>query len=122
MNPINPSSFTDSSNYNPAGYVTSQDTAAPAAPSAPVTGQVARRQAQNQLVTRNRGYEQAPTVHAENTSDTGGESSAWGESLDQLYQRALAAKRDAQAKRKQIPPFVQKLSRYVQRLTLHCAS
>jgi len=28
-----------------------------------------------------------------------------------LEQRALAAKRDAQAKRKQIPPFVQKLSR-----------
>lgn len=30
----------------------------------------------------------------------------------ELEQRALLAKKDAQAKRKQIPPFVQKLSRY----------
>ncbi|KAL8957884.1 MAG: hypothetical protein Q9183_005948, partial [Haloplaca sp. 2 TL-2023] len=32
---------------------------------------------------------------------------------DDLDQRALVAQKDAQAKRKQIPPFVQKLSRYV---------
>jgi heat shock transcription factor, other eukaryote len=31
--------------------------------------------------------------------------------VDVLEERALQAKRDAQAKRKQIPPFVQKLSR-----------
>ena len=30
---------------------------------------------------------------------------------DDLDQQALRAKRDAEAKRKQIPPFVQKLSR-----------
>ncbi|MBE3047503.1 hypothetical protein IMZ48_34320 [Candidatus Bathyarchaeota archaeon] len=35
------------------------------------------------------------------------------ESLAQLEQQALKAKRDAEAKRKQIPPFVQKLSRWV---------
>lgn len=34
------------------------------------------------------------------------------ESLAQLEQQAVKAKRDAEAKRKQIPPFVQKLSRY----------
>lgn len=33
------------------------------------------------------------------------------ESLAQLEQQALKAKREAEAKRKQIPPFVQKLSR-----------
>lgn len=36
---------------------------------------------------------------------------ATGETEEQLERRALAAKKDAQAKRKQIPPFVQKLSR-----------
>lgn len=35
----------------------------------------------------------------------------WRNEGDDLDQKALVAKRDAQAKRKQIPPFVQKLSR-----------
>lgn len=33
------------------------------------------------------------------------------DNLEHLEERALRAKREAQAKRKQIPPFVQKLSR-----------
>lgn len=33
------------------------------------------------------------------------------ENIDVLEERAVIAKRDAQSKRKQIPPFVQKLSR-----------
>lgn len=37
----------------------------------------------------------------------------WPMQYDDLDQRAIIAKRDAQAKRKQIPPFIQKLSRYV---------
>lgn len=105
----NPSSFADPSTYNPAAYATSQELSAPGAAS---SNQIARRQAANQLVSRNRGYEQAPTVYQENNGQGGGESGAWGESLEELYRRALAAKRDSQAKRKQIPPFVQKLSRY----------
>lgn len=36
-----------------------------------------------------------------------------GETEAELDQRALLAKKDALAKRKQIPPFVQKLRRYV---------
>lgn len=71
--------------------------------------QVARRQPMNQLVSRNRGYEQPsapPSLLDHNNSGDG-----WGESLAELEQRALIAKREAQAKRKQIPPFVQKLSR-----------
>jgi heat shock transcription factor, other eukaryote len=35
-----------------------------------------------------------------------------GDSIERLEERAARAKREAQAKRKQIPPFVQKLSRY----------
>jgi heat shock transcription factor len=33
------------------------------------------------------------------------------DSIERLEERAAIAKRDAQSKRKQIPPFVQKLSR-----------
>lgn len=119
-NSINTSSFADPSTYNPAGYAASQDLTVAAAPATPTTNQFARRQPpQNQLVTRNRGYEQAPAVYTENTSGVGGESGAWGESLEELYQRAITAKREAQSKRKQIPPFVQKLSRYVRTMVFH---
>jgi heat shock transcription factor len=37
--------------------------------------------------------------------------SAWGDDLEELERRAAVAKKEAQGKRKQIPPFVQKLNR-----------
>ena len=37
----------------------------------------------------------------------------WSMQYDDLDQKALVAKTEAEGKRKQIPPFVQKLSRYV---------
>ena len=110
-NVINPASFTNPSSFNPPGYAASQDlSGSTATPS----NQLTRRQQANQLVTRNRGFESVSTTYPDSNTNAGqGESGAWGESLEELYQRALAAKREAQAKRKQIPPFVQKLSRYV---------
>ena len=36
---------------------------------------------------------------------------AWGDDIEELKQKAQIAKKEAQAKRKQIPPFVQKLNR-----------
>ena len=111
-NVVNPASFADPSSYNQSGLPTAQDLSAPATGTA-ASNQLTRRQQSNQLVSRNRGYEQAPATYPDQNANAGpGESGAWGESLEELYQRALAAKRDAQAKRKQIPPFVQKLSRY----------
>ncbi|KAL8689068.1 MAG: hypothetical protein Q9218_005176 [Villophora microphyllina] len=38
---------------------------------------------------------------------------AWGNNSDELDQKALAAQKDAQVKRKQIPPFIQKLSSFL---------
>ncbi|KOS41807.1 hypothetical protein ACN38_g7281 [Penicillium nordicum] len=109
VNAINTAAFSDPS-YNPVGFAPPQDVSAPAATA---SNQLARRQA-NQVVSRNRGYEQPPASYVENGGNTGnGESGAWGESLEELYRRALAAKRDSQAKRKQIPPFVQKLSSFL---------
>lgn len=109
VNAINTTAFSDPS-YNPVGFTPPQDVSAPAATA---SNQLARRQA-NQVVSRNRGYEQPPASYVENGGNTGnGESGAWGESLEELYRRALTAKRDSQAKRKQIPPFVQKLSSFL---------
>ncbi|KAJ5088982.1 hypothetical protein N7532_007666 [Penicillium argentinense] len=109
-NVINTSSLHDPPAYNQQGFATSQDLSATA------SNQLARRQQPSQqLVSRNRGYEQAPTVYPDHNTTVGppGESGAWGESLEELYQKAQVAKREAQAKRKQIPPFVQKLSSFL---------
>jgi heat shock transcription factor, other eukaryote len=46
----------------------------------------------------------------ENVQNT---ENAWGDDIEELERQAQIAKREAQAKRKQIPPFVQKLNRYV---------
>ncbi|KAJ5146554.1 uncharacterized protein N7515_001118 [Penicillium bovifimosum] len=106
-NAVNASAFSDAS-YKSAGFA--PDVSAPAATP---SNQLARRQA-NQVVSRNRGYEHPPASYVENGGNNGsGEGGAWSESLEELYSRALTAKRDAQAKRKQIPPFVQKLSSFL---------
>ena len=114
-NTVNQPSFPDPATaYNPAAFAPPQQDLP--APTATTSGQIARRPTPNQLVSRNRGYEQAPVPATDNSSGGAGggpgESGAWGESLDQLYRRASVAQKDAQAKRKQIPPFVQKLRRY----------
>ncbi|CAG8919359.1 unnamed protein product [Penicillium salamii] len=115
-NTVNATALSDTP-YNPTAFAPPPDAAAPAATA---SNQLARRQTnqnqnQNQqMVSRNRGYEQPPASYVENGGANGnGESGAWGESLEELYRRALAAKRDSQAKRKQIPPFVQKLSSFL---------
>ncbi|KAF9884937.1 stress-responsive transcription factor hsf1 [Aspergillus nanangensis] len=106
---INPSSFPDTNAYNPNAYPSTQDVPTP---TATASTQLARRQTPNQMANRNRGYEQTPTGFSDPGSSNSGEA-GWGESLDELYQRALVAKRESQAKRKQIPPFVQKLSSFL---------
>lgn len=105
QNPANMvnASYTGNS-YNPGAIPPTQDMAAP------MPGQVTRRQP-DQLV-RNRPYDQQVAPYPDNTGVvSNNQPGASGESLDELYKRAYAAKKDAQAKRKQIPPFVQKLSR-----------
>ncbi|KAJ5786539.1 uncharacterized protein N7503_011751 [Penicillium pulvis] len=110
VNAVNASSYAENPAYH-QGNINAQDV--PAAATAN-NSQLARRQQANQLVSRNRGYEQTPVAYSEhNPSGNPGESGAWGESLEELYARAQAAKRESQAKRKQIPPFVQKLSSFL---------
>ncbi|PLN78538.1 hypothetical protein BDW42DRAFT_202122 [Aspergillus taichungensis] len=96
--------FPDPTAYNNAAYAPTQDIPAPST-------QLARRQAPAAVPTRGARYE-SPSTTTENGNHSG-DPGPWGESLEHLYQRAVVAKRDAQAKRKQIPPFVQKLSSFL---------
>ena len=83
----------------------------PAVP--PNSTQLVRRNPNQQLATRNR------TSWPDSGSGLQPTPTSWDQLDDEderdLEQRALVAKREAQAKRKQIPPFVQKLSRYVRK-------
>ncbi|KAL3476469.1 hypothetical protein BJX99DRAFT_258402 [Aspergillus californicus] len=101
--------FPDTNSYNTA---TSLQPPTHDVQGATASNQIARRQPTNQLVNRNRSYEQ-PSASYPDQGAGSGESAAWSESLEELYQRALVAKRESQAKRKQIPPFVQKLSSFL---------
>ncbi|KAJ5908694.1 hypothetical protein N7495_001376 [Penicillium taxi] len=109
-NTVNNAAYVEPSAFSATPYAANQDLSAQPVASA---SQITRRQPPNQLVTRNRGYEQAPATYEPSQNLAPGESGAWGESLEELYRRALIAKREAQAKRKQIPPFVQKLSSFL---------
>ena len=78
------------------------------------SGQLVRRNPNQQLAPAPRrgqwdGYP-SPTQQWENIADDD----------EELEQKAALAKKDAQAKRKQIPPFVQKLSRYVHDMLSIC--
>lgn len=71
---------------------------------ADMSGQLIRRNPNNQLAAR-RGQWDA----FENANQQAGWENA--DDDEELEQKAVLAKKDALAKRKQIPPFVQKLSR-----------
>lgn len=85
----------------------------PHAESVSGSNQLARRGVGQQLVSRvscnNGGNDTWPLVADEGIQQAN--EDAWMNNGDDLEQRAIIAKRETQAKRKQIPPFVQKLSR-----------
>ncbi|KAL5340657.1 hypothetical protein BJX70DRAFT_407002 [Aspergillus crustosus] len=99
--------FSDTSSYNTN---TLQPTTHDVSGASTASNQVARRQPANQVANRSRSYDPPSASLPEQGN---GESVGWSESLDELYQRAVIAKRESQAKRKQIPPFVQKLSSFL---------
>ena len=81
-------------------------------PASPLGNQVVRRQPDNQIDPmmsyNNSDYPLGTDYGGLQQSTEDGWPAA---QYDDLDQKALIAKRDAQAKRKQIPPFIQKLSR-----------
>ncbi|ORY09914.1 hypothetical protein BCR34DRAFT_625519 [Clohesyomyces aquaticus] len=75
------------------------------------SGQLVRRNPNQQLAARGR-----TPWDAFNSSTNPNQQPGWEnaeEDDDELEQKALLARKDAQAKRKQIPPFVQKLSSFL---------
>lgn len=102
--------YPDSSLYN----VQPQKVYPPTSPIKPIkpTNQVARRTV-NQPIVPIHNYTSAgaePWQFNESTTQMQS-GDGWSMGYDDLDQKAEAAKKEAQANRKQIPPFVQKLSR-----------
>jgi hypothetical protein len=67
----------------------------------------------NQLANRGRSYNDSNGLQWVDSATGSGQplDSAWNDDIEALEQRAQTVKKIAQEKRKQIPPFVQKLSR-----------
>ena len=101
----NPQGYQDASAYGTnAGNFASN--------SQQTSNQLTRRPPMSQVVTRPR-YESAsvqPWVEEPNSATEG----AWADDINELEAKAQVAKKDAQAKRKQIPPFVQKLNSFLE--------
>jgi heat shock transcription factor, other eukaryote len=77
------------------------------------SNQISRRP-MNQMVARPRYDAVSAQQYPNNANgEAEGSDSAWADDIQDLEAKAQVAKREAQSKRKQIPPFVQKLSRYV---------
>lgn len=77
------------------------------------SNQVARRAANQHLVSRgtyNSGGDESWPMLSEDALQQS-QDPTWLNPTNDLEQKAQVARRDAQSKRKQIPPFVQKLSR-----------
>lgn len=119
------SSFPDLSNYDANFYASALNGAQPstyAAATSPAppnsSNQLVRRNTNQQLAQRTPQRNQWSNFNNNTNNDTSLQNSdrVW-ENMEEedepdLDQKAAIAKKDAQAKRKQIPPFVQKLSRY----------
>ena len=100
-----PTSYSDAPTYNNSANNFNGNGAQP-------SNQLTRRP-MNQLANRGRSYNESPGLQWVDSANGGGQQldSAWNDDIDALEQRAQTAKKIAQEKRKQIPPFVQKLSR-----------
>lgn len=109
--------YTDPNSYNLSNFGNNQSVATTQfQPVLPPSTQLARRPAQNRqaLVRAGPGYSDGewPTFSDEAMlSQQGDGALEETDNVDVLEERAIIAKRDATSKRKQIPPFVQKLSR-----------
>ena len=100
-----PSSFTDTSTYNNSANNFSGNGARP-------SNQLARRP-MNQVANRGRSYNDSNGLQWVDSANGSGQQldSAWNDDIEALERKAQSVKKIAQEKRKQIPPFVQKLSR-----------
>jgi heat shock transcription factor len=110
------SAYPDPSLYDSNMYTTNTNGSMPQVsgtnlPTDPATysGQLVKRNTNQQLAARGR----SPWETFNGDSGGGQQAGGWENTDDdeELEQKAMLARKDAQSKRKQIPPFVQKLSR-----------
>ncbi|KAH6656505.1 hypothetical protein BKA67DRAFT_654840 [Truncatella angustata] len=114
----------NSANANPYGVMSSPRQAQftqQGIPIATPSTALARRGVNNQLVATNRAYSPQENEVWSNFGDgslvpqqNGGHTVDEHDNVELLEEKAQKAKRDAQAKRKQIPPFVQKLNSFLE--------
>jgi hypothetical protein len=98
------SSYPDPSDFNNPTYSSNQTNSMP-------SNQLTRRPT-NQLANRGKPYSDSGGTWVDpNQGPTDPVDGSWTEKDEDLEQKAQLAKRDAMSKRKQIPPFVQKLAR-----------
>ena len=104
-------SFSETPGYSNNAYMASPN--GPLAESAAdfPSNQLVRRTPNHHLEARKMQYENDGWL--EDINPQASTTTSWDEGIEEedLEQKALAAKKDAQVKRKTIPPFVQKLSR-----------
>ena len=100
-----PNAFDDDSTQNNSANTMSAN-------GAESPNQLARRP-MNQLANRPRSFNDSSGLQWVDPANGSGQQldNAWNDDIEALKQKALIAKKVAQEKRKQIPPFVQKLSR-----------
>lgn len=114
--------YPDPATFNLNSYTGNGITQAPYDQSVPATStQLARRPINRQLVPTGQrpGYDNTGDPWGQFGDDSILDSKNPGameetDSIEALEEKATAAKREAQAKRKQIPPFVQKLSSFLE--------
>lgn len=103
------SQFPNASSFDTGGYDAGLDNSLGLANGDEPSTQLVRRHPNQQLVSRgNNGWQD---LNNSTVQPGQGTWEAMDEGEEDLEQRALVAKKEAQTKRKQIPPFVQKLSR-----------
>ncbi|MCJ1353847.1 MAG: stress-responsive transcription factor hsf1 [Icmadophila ericetorum] len=115
-NGTNPASTYPDSSTNFGAYLYNSAAPAAQATSQEPSNQLARRPMNQHVVTRgnfSNGEQEAWPGFASGVAQKPRQD-GWTEEDERLEQKALAAKRDAQAKRKMIPPFVQKLSSFLE--------
>ncbi len=97
--------------YNDNSYTMNTNTYPQNNPQPQPSNQLTRRPMTQLAAPTRPRMDQDGNAWMDNTNGAHAPDAEWGDDIAVLEARAQIAKRDAQAKRKQIPPFVQKLNR-----------
>ncbi|KAK5311645.1 Heat shock transcription factor [Exophiala xenobiotica] len=100
--------------YNDINYTMNTNTYPQNHPQPQPSNQLTRRPLTQLTAPTRPRLDQDGNAWMDNTNGGHGPDAEWGDDIAVLEARAQIAKRDAQAKRKQIPPFVQKLNSFLE--------